>query len=347
MQGSRAPRTAEGAQLNHTWTLTAMGLLVSQVAQTPAHADNPPPIREAVFFGDSLTDAGTYGLRFTTAGGQTWAQHVAEHYGQSTEPNEHVEKYGDVYRGVHGSPGPGGLNYAEGGARVAHAYSQISDDPEGTPISVEVQLQHFVAQHGSFAPDQIVMLYIGTNDVAYDYDPNNNAALAATLRKGRNPGDTVFRAEQSRVEAAADAALKVVSLILRSGASRLVVFELADLGEAPWFRTSASQKFATRLTHAFNQRLSEGLPGEPRILIIKMQDFLEKLLDHPQRYGFKRGAHEDACREPDQDFCNANSLAAPDADRTYIFAASEHLTTHANELLASYVLRQVAGHSWQ
>jgi outer membrane lipase/esterase len=333
--------------MKHLCTLIAMGATLGQITPPQARAAELPPIREAVFFGDSLTDAGTYGLRFTTVSGKTWAQHVAEHYGQSAEPNEHVDRYADVYKGIHASPGPGGLNYAEGGARVALAYSQVSDDPEGTPISAEVQLKHFLAQHGSFRPDQIVMLYIGTNDVDYDYDPNNNPALAAALRAGKHPDDATFRAERVRVEAAADAARQVVKDILRSGAQRLVLFELADLGETPWFRTAASQDFATRLTHVFNQRLSDGLPGDPRILVIRMQNFLQPILDHPQRYGFKHGAHADACRKPGQDFCDANSLTVPDADRTYVFAAAEHLTTHANELLAPYVLRQIADHTWQ
>jgi phospholipase/lecithinase/hemolysin len=333
--------------MKHLCTLIAMGATLAQTAPMYAYGADLPPAREAVFFGDSLTDAGTYGLRFTTASGRTWAQLVAEHYGQSAEPNEHMDTYADVYKGIHASPGPGGLNYAEGGARVARPYSQVSDDAEGAPVSVEVQLRHFLAQHGTFAPDQIVMLYIGTNDVAYDYDPNNNPILAATLRADRHPDNATVHAQQVRVEAAADAAVRVVQDMLRSGAQRLVVFELADLGEAPWFRTPASQDFANRLTHAYNQRLSAGLPGDPRILVIRMQAFLKPLLDHPQRYGLKRGAHEDACREPDQDFCDANSLTVPDADRTYVFAASEHLTTRANELLASYVLQQIAAHSWQ
>ena len=333
--------------MKHLCTLIAIGATLAQVAPPQAYGADLPPIKEAVFFGDSLTDAGTYGLRFTTASGKTWAQHFAEHYRQSVEPNEHVDKYADVYKGIRASPGPGGLNYAEGGARVARAYSQVSDDPEGTPISAQVQLKHFVAQHGSFGPDQIVMLYIGTNDVAYDYDPTNNPTLAATLRANKQPDDATFRAEKVRIETAADAALQIVRDILRSGARRLAVFELANLGEAPWFRTSASQDFATRLTHVFNQRLSDGLPADSRILVIKMQSFLKPLLDHPQRYGFRRGVHEDACREPDQDFCDANSLTIPDADRTYIFAASEHLTTRANELLATYVLQQIADNSWQ
>jgi outer membrane lipase/esterase len=86
---------------------------------TPGATPAPVKFGQAVFFGDSLTDAGTYGgLRFTTIPGMTWAQHVAERLGQSTEPNEHTVSYSDVYQGKPGLPGPGGLNYAEGGARA-------------------------------------------------------------------------------------------------------------------------------------------------------------------------------------------------------------------------------------
>jgi phospholipase/lecithinase/hemolysin len=117
----------------------------------------------------------------------------------------HVNTYADVYRGIHPSPGPGGLNYAEGGARVAQAYSHVSDDPEGALISAVVQFQHFLAQHGSFAADQIAMLNIGTNEVAYDYDPTIDPTLAAALRAGRYPDRATLRAQESRVQAAADA----------------------------------------------------------------------------------------------------------------------------------------------
>jgi len=317
------------------------------IALCPAQAAELPSIREAVFFGDSLTDAGTFGFRFTTGQGRTWAQRVAERYGQSQESNEHMERYADVYKGVHGVPGPGGLNYAEGGARAAAPYSQVSQDPEGTPISVTVQLQHYLAQHGSFRADQVVFVYVGTNDVAYDYDPANNATLAAALRAGNLPADAVLREQEARVEEAADATREVVRRILHTGAQRVVVFELADLGDLPWFRTPASQKFATHLSRAFNRRLVQGLPDDPRILVIHVQDFVDSILSKRQEFGIEHGAHEDACRLPDQDVCAEDAYAVPRADQTYFFAAAEHLTTRANELLAAYVLRQVAAHPFQ
>src|ERR1700690_3627804 len=95
-------------------TLIAICATLVLTTSPRAYGAYLPAITEAVFFGDSLTDAGTFGIRFTTGTGKTWAQHVAEHYGQSAEPNEHMDRYTDVYKGIHASRGPGGLNYAEG-----------------------------------------------------------------------------------------------------------------------------------------------------------------------------------------------------------------------------------------
>ena len=60
------------------------------------------------FFGDSLTDSGSYKPvtppgtgRFTTNPGPVWAQLVAEHYGTTASPANQ-----------------GGTDYAQGGARV-------------------------------------------------------------------------------------------------------------------------------------------------------------------------------------------------------------------------------------
>jgi len=91
----------------------------------------------------------TYGFRFTTNPGMTWAQHIAADFTQSPDPNEHVASYDDVYQGKPGISGPGGLNYAEGGARAGKPYSTVSQNPNGTPISAEVQVERYLAQHAN------------------------------------------------------------------------------------------------------------------------------------------------------------------------------------------------------
>jgi outer membrane lipase/esterase len=271
----------------------------------------------------------------------TWAQHVAERLGQSTEPNEHTVSYSDVYQGKPGLSGPGGLNYAEGGARANSAYSTVSQNPEGTPISTAVQLQHFLNQHGSFKPDQLVTLYIGTNDVAYNYDPTKDPALAQALRDNHSPTPEVMAAERARVQKAAEDEAKTAAAILDKGAQHLLVFKLADLKVLPWFESDASRRYVSELTDVYNTHLVDSLPKDSKVQILDTGAFINDLLKNANTYGFTHGANEDACAQPGQDFCAADAWKSPDADRTYIFAAAEHLTTHANELLADYVMNQV------
>ncbi len=309
---------------------------------TSARAEEPSPIRQVVSFGDSLSDAGTYWFRFTSNPGLTFAQHLALRYGQMPLPNEHFDVYDDVYKGNHGIPGPGGLDYAEGGAKANSAYSRTSQDPEGVPISTAVQLRHFLTQHQAFQPDQLVTFSVGTNDAAYHYDPDKASELADQLRKNVATSPEAMRAETDRVEKAADDAATTVRDILAHGAKRVLVFKLVNLGMLPWFHTRAAQSFASELGHAFNNRLLERLPQDPQhVLVIDTEAFADDLVANASRYGFTHGAHEDACREEDQDYCFPETMKSPDADRTFVFVAGEHMTTHANELLADYVVNRL------
>lgn len=319
----------------------AAGSLVLAMVPPAGAAAAEPVLTSAVFFGDSLTDAGTYGFRFTTNPGQTWAQHIAATLGQPATPNEHVTGYDDVYQGKPGIPGPGGPNYAEGGARAELPYSVVSNNPQDTPISVGVQVQRYLDQHATFAPDQLVTLWIGTNDVALNFDPRFGKSLADDLRADRAPTQEKMDAERARVRQAAAAEARTASTILRHGAQRLLVFTLFDLGVLPWFETPAARGYVNDLTAAYNGALLEQLPKDPRIQIFDTDAFVTDLLTDPARYGFTHGANEDACAQPGQDYCDMDTLKEPGADRTYVFAAAEHFTTRAHELLAERVQQQV------
>jgi len=324
-------------------SLGLFAMLVCAAARPAGVGESLPPIRRVVSFGDSLTDAGTYWIRTTTNPGLTWSQHLALHFGQLPLPNEHLDDMSELFKGVHGIAGPGGLNYAQGGAKADSAYSVVSSDPEGVPISAVVQLKHFLAQHQSFAPDDLVTLFIGTNDAVYDYDPMIDPAVAAKLASGVALHADVLEAERARVESAADAVAHTAADILAHGARRLLVFKLFDLGATPWFHTAASRAFASEMTQVFNRRLLAKLPSDPKhLLVIDTAAFIDDLLRQGASYGFTHGANEDACQQEEQEYCFPETLKTPDADRTFIFAASEHLTTHANELLADYVLKQLA-----
>ncbi|HKR43238.1 MAG TPA: acylhydrolase [Paraburkholderia sp.] len=149
------------------------------------NASTPPPSgvnMQVVAFGTSLTDAGTYseqilpgfgGGRFTTNPGEVWAQHVSEYFGNTLSP---------AFEGGFGLPltATGGLDYAQGGALVtgggvANTSAVI---PAASEQPVTWQLQQYVAQHGSFNANQLVLVEGGANEILNLLD-NNGAGLTA------------------------------------------------------------------------------------------------------------------------------------------------------------------------
>ncbi|MEX3945106.1 acylhydrolase [Paraburkholderia sp. BR10937] len=158
------------------------------------NASTPPPSgvnMQVVAFGTSLTDAGTYseqilpgfgGGRFTTNPGEVWAQHVSEYFGNTLSP---------AFEGGFGLPltATGGLDYAQGGALVtgggvANTSAVI---PAASEQPVTWQLQQYVAQHGSFNANQLVLVEGGANeilnllDVPTDGSPTGLALFGAAL----------------------------------------------------------------------------------------------------------------------------------------------------------------------
>jgi phospholipase/lecithinase/hemolysin len=136
------------------------------------NASTPPPSGvnlQVVAFGTSLTDAGTYserilpgfgGGRFTTNPGEVWAQKVSEYFGNTLTP---------AFEGGFGVPltATGGLDYAQGGALVtgggvANTSAVI---PAASQQPVTWQLQQYLAQHGSFNANQLVLVEGGANEI--------------------------------------------------------------------------------------------------------------------------------------------------------------------------------------
>ncbi|SDC30578.1 SGNH/GDSL hydrolase family protein [Paraburkholderia lycopersici] len=149
------------------------------------NASTPPPSgvnMQVVAFGTSLTDAGTYseqilpgfgGGRFTTNPGEVWAQKVSGYFGNTLSP---------AFEGGFGVPltATGGLDYAQGGAMVFTG--GVSNTSAAIPAASEQpitwQIQQYMAQHGSFNANQLVLVEGGANEILALLD-NNGAGLNA------------------------------------------------------------------------------------------------------------------------------------------------------------------------
>ncbi len=117
---------------------------------------------QTVFFGDSLTDSGVYGAKFTTNPDAVWSETLATSYQGSATPFTQ-----------------GGTNYAMGGAVTATVSSTI---PQALPAST--QIANYLSQNqGTADPKALYSVWIGANDLiaaASSSSAQTTIATAAT-----------------------------------------------------------------------------------------------------------------------------------------------------------------------
>jgi outer membrane lipase/esterase len=295
-----------------------------------AHAADLAPIRQVVSFGDSLSDCGAFGFKPTTVPALTWNQSVARHFHDDLTPNRVGKLPGISGADIHESSS-GGLCYAQSGARTA---TGVPDRPDQPPISGAVQLDRFLAEHGHFTDDQLVTIYLGTNDVLINF-----FGLNAELAKGNTAATAGVR---TVIEQAAKDLASLVQRMLDHGAKRVAVLDLYDLGGSSFIATSP---VLSGLTDDFNATLNSALPRDPRIIPVDMHAFFADLAADPAAHGFKHPMNEDACQTPTKlgidCYANPANWKSADADQTYMLIGMVHFTARTEGLLADYVLRSL------
>lgn len=321
------PRSARAVAL--VALLAATGCSSAVQVSSGGGAGPFAPIAEVVSFGDSWTDAGTFGSVFGTAEGGSWAQRLAGKYGAGQEPNRRIERAEDdsvVEDAV------GGLNYAEGGAVVGTP----TDDPGDTPKTATAQLAAFLDEYGSFESDQLVTVWAGANDVLAGLAGTGDDDQATRFPAGELTGSELAKAAVDVADAAhREAAL--VDHMLDAGAGRVVVLNVIDQGitaQGPGIAPGGNA-LAGEITTTFNMALAEALPGDSRVHLVDVFGLFASVEADPGSYGFDV-VDGDACTNG-QAACGSDDWASPDADRTYAFAGYGHFTAATRELIADLV----------
>jgi outer membrane lipase/esterase len=294
----------------------------------------PPPIAEVVSFGDSWTDAGTFGFLYGTADGGSWAQLLAGRYGADQEPNRLVERAED---GSVLEASVGGLNYAEGGAVVA----PLTDDPGDTPRAVTAQLAAFLDERGSFEPDQLITVWAGGNDILAELAGAGDEDRATRFATGELTGTELAQAALDVVDAAHREAALVADM-LDAGARRVAVLNVIDQGitaQGPGIEAGGNA-LAGALTTTFNRALAEALPDDARVHMVDVAGLFAAVEADPAAYGYEV-VDGDACTNGDA-YCGSDAWVTPDAARTYAFAGYGHFTTATRELIAGLVHDEAA-----
>ncbi|MFL6549511.1 MAG: SGNH/GDSL hydrolase family protein [Povalibacter sp.] len=328
---------------------------VESLNETPPELTQP--FAQVVAFGDSLSDAGTFnpttadtdpsndsatGLPFTTKPGSTWAVYVAANLGIQLKPNQQVNF------GIVGNGGAvtqvGGLDYAEGGARIdvdpANAGVVTQTIPGvgavsvqlATSRSIKTQIDDYLSEHANaFSDNQLVLIQGGANEFFnFLAQVAGNPSLAANA--------------SAVVSATATSMITQVGRLRAANATQIIYSNLPDLGQTPQFRTTPLASLATQMTAAYNNAVRDQFAAWG-VTIFDTSALIDAVVASPATYGFSN-VTTPACTSTTTPgnpatlsalICSPTTLVTPDADITHLFADGVHPTARAHALWADQV----------
>lgn len=293
-------------RLRHALVASAVALAI---ATPPADAQSG-----FTFFGDSLTDAGSYAPvlppgtgRFTTNPDPVWAQILGERYGFIITPANQ-----------------GGTDYAQGGARITLLPGVPNSPPTGTALPIASQVMQQIGK--GIDPNAVYALWGGANDIFHQL----GLAQAGVITSAEAQAAVVLAAAQY---------VQQVTALQAAGASNVVVFNLPDVGKTPFGLAGGAAASAqiTAITNLYNSTVQSGLNQlGGNVLRVDISALFAEFLANPQAFGFSNVTAR-ACGTVASLVCTRANLVAPDAHRTHLFADGVHPTGAGHELIAGFV----------
>ena len=266
------------------------------------------------FIGDSLSDSGQFGSRFTTNPGQVWSQLLAQKLGTDAAPSNQ-----------------GGSNYAVGGARVAvderlDPSSPVSPSNPVLPAMTNQTAQLLAAHNGRLDGQALYTVWGGANDLfAAVQDPFNMSQIVAESVGNQSA---------------------LISSLSQAGARYILVPNIPDLGMTPEFSGSPiSAGLATLLSDSYNQAFTQQLnSNSANIIPLNVSALLHEVAADPQAYGFNN-VNTPACGGMSSRLCTPADLVAPGADQSHMFADGVHPTSGGHGVIADYAYAVVSAPS--
>lgn len=303
------------------WTMRAAALAAPALVAAILSAcggGSYAPVTSVKVMGDSLADSGTFGLKFTVQGaaatgaGSTpvWPEIVNERNGLP----ELCAAYRQATAGF--TTAAGCTNYAIGGGRINYPLDAAS------PLSIRTQLARAATVHGSYTPQDLLLIDGGGNDAADlvgaylgAQTPAGAAAYAALLSSVLGPATAATLLSQPGGAAAAGAQYMarladlffdaIKAQALDKGAQKVVVLNAPDITLTPRFAAvlggvsqsfgggAAGQAAATQLQGlirnwigAFNTQLASRFNGVSSVAILDFYGVFTDQVTNPAKYGF-------------------------------------------------------------
>lgn len=350
-------------------------------------ADTTPKARitSVKVMGDSLSDSGTFGYKFTvqnatlTGAGsnQVWAERVAGLYNVSLCPR---------FNGTAFTPNTACTNYAVGGGRINYTKAPTA------PISITQQI--LAAGAAGFTADDLAVIDGGANDAA--------DVVGAFLAASRDQGASFQALLATRIDAVTLGALlqqgqagmaqagglymqnlakgyiaTIQANVLAKGATRVAILNVPAITLTPRFQMvlqSVAQQqgsaAAARLetvfdgwVKAFNQQLVTSFSGDSRVAIIDFYDEFRRQMGDPAQYAFTNvkkpacpatGVGSDGLPTYDFPSCTEAALSKSipvgetraDWWKSYAFADSFHPTPYGHQQMSQLASRTLARVGW-
>jgi outer membrane lipase/esterase len=260
------------------------------------------------FFGDSLTDAGFYGSRFTVNPGQVWAQDLGARFGVAVTPIN-----------------MGGDDYAQGGQQVTQPSPLTPPGAPQRPLST--QIDELLAATPTLNPHALYSVWIGANDILV----NVGEAAAGQITPAQVQANVVTAAAQT---------LQQIARLRDAGAKTIMVFNLPDIGKTPLGLAEPTAPFSS-LSSLFNSTLEAGLGSlNVDIIPVNVNGLLNEVIANPAAYGFVN-VTTPACTTASSITCTTATLVAPNAAQNYLFADTVHPTPAGHQIIADYVFAEI------
>ena len=267
------------------------------------------------FFGDSSTDAGAYGSRFTVNPGLVWAQVLGQRYG------------GTVTTSV-----TGGTDYAQGGARVTQTpgYPPVPPVVNANPVST--QIDQLLAQTPTLDGNALYGVSIGYNDLFF----------AVAQAGGQIPPLISSAQAQANVVLAAVQAAQQVARLQAAGARYVVVLNLYDTGKSPSGLANPAAPLSA-LTSLYNSTLTAALAQTGlQLITVDTNKLFNEIITNPTAFGFTN-VTQPACTTASSLSCTSATLVAPNAAQNYVFADGVHPTPAAHAIMAAVAASMIEG----
>jgi outer membrane lipase/esterase len=261
-------------------------------------------------FGDSYSDAGQYGARFTTNPGLVAPMYVGQNWGFVSTPSFQ-----------------GGNDYAQGGARMNSPSDLI---PPGVPnISITQQVSQFLAK-GPLDPTALYQIQGGNNDIL---------VLIPQYLAGQI---TLAQVQATAGQAALDLAAQVGRL-QAAGAQYIVVRTLTDVGKMPAAIAVGQQANGSAIAGSFNSTLNAAI-GAAGLRVIQFNEFkfANEVIANAAAYGFVN-VTQPVCTTSSTLQCTSATLKAPNGNLNWFWADDVHMTTGAQLLVAQAIESMIEG----